>query len=96
LDPMLAGGIDTLVLGCTHYPLLKPAIQRICGDSVELVDSAENCAMAVSSLQEQSVQSVSSARIDILLTDSSEGFLKIAERALDLKIDSLSIRRLGR
>lgn len=34
LDPMLADGIDTLVLGCTHYPLLKRAIGTICGDRV--------------------------------------------------------------
>jgi len=41
LKPVLAEGIDTLVLGCTHYPLLKPLISDIVGDSVRLVDSAE-------------------------------------------------------
>jgi glutamate racemase len=39
--------IDTLILGCTHYPLLRPAIQRIVGDDVTLVDSAEATADAV-------------------------------------------------
>jgi len=95
LDPMLEQGIDTLVLGCTHYPLLKPAIQRICGDSVVLVDSAENCALAVHSLAQESASSQSNPRLDILLTDSSEGFLKIAEKALALQIDSLSVRSVG-
>jgi glutamate racemase len=40
-------GIDTLILGCTHYPLLHNAIQRVVGDSVTLVDSAEALAQAV-------------------------------------------------
>ena len=47
LEPMLAEGIDTLVLGCTHYPLLAPAIQRQLKEKVALVDSAKNCALAV-------------------------------------------------
>jgi len=41
-------GIDTLILGCTHYPLLRPAIQRVLGDEVTLVDSAEATADVVS------------------------------------------------
>ncbi|MEI7590468.1 MAG: glutamate racemase [Deltaproteobacteria bacterium] len=41
LKPLLAEHIDTLVLGCTHYPLLKPLLQEIVGNEVHLVDSAE-------------------------------------------------------
>jgi len=41
LKPVIAEQIDTLVLGCTHYPLLKPLLQNIMGKSVSLVDSAE-------------------------------------------------------
>jgi glutamate racemase len=40
--------IDTLILGCTHYPLLRSAIERVAGDEVTLVDSAEATAEAVS------------------------------------------------
>jgi glutamate racemase len=39
--------IDTLILGCTHYPLLRDAIGRVLGDSVVLVDSAEALAQTV-------------------------------------------------
>jgi glutamate racemase len=39
--------VDTLILGCTHYPLLHDAIQRVVGDEVKLVDSAEAVAQAV-------------------------------------------------
>jgi glutamate racemase len=44
LTPMLARGIDTLVLGCTHYPLLREALAEVAGRQVALVDSAESCA----------------------------------------------------
>jgi glutamate racemase len=47
LAPLLRRRIDTLVLACTHYPLLKPAIQRVVGRDVTLVDSAETCAQYV-------------------------------------------------
>lgn len=47
LDPMLATGIDTLVLGCTHYPLLTGVISMIAGDDVTLVSSAEETAKDV-------------------------------------------------
>ncbi|MGV8073846.1 MAG: glutamate racemase [Syntrophobacteraceae bacterium] len=38
--PILCQGIDTLVLGCTHYPLLKPLLQKVVGKGIRLVDSA--------------------------------------------------------
>ncbi len=41
LKPVVDKNIDTLVLGCTHYPLLKPLLARILGDQIRLVDSAE-------------------------------------------------------
>lgn len=47
LAPLQAEGIDALVLGCTHYPLLKPTLQRVLGSEVPLVDSAEETAQTV-------------------------------------------------
>ena len=47
LRPLIEKGIDTLVLGCTHYPLLVPAIRRVLGHKVRLVDSASTCAAHV-------------------------------------------------
>ena len=98
LDPLLRAGIDTLVLGCTHYPLLKSVMARLCGKRVTLVDSAENCALAVRALIAPSgnLSQEGTPRLDVLLTDSSEGFLRIAEKSLDLTIDSLGIRELGK
>ena len=47
LEPLREKGIDTLVLGCTHYPLLKGTIRRVMGQQVLLIDSAEETARAV-------------------------------------------------
>ncbi|PRO64932.1 glutamate racemase [Alkalicoccus urumqiensis] len=50
LEPMLAYDIDTLILGCTHYPLLAPQIQKACGSGVTVIASGEETAREVSSL----------------------------------------------
>lgn len=47
LSPLLKRKIDTLVLGCTHYPLPKTALRKVVGRDVRLVDSAESCARFV-------------------------------------------------
>jgi glutamate racemase len=47
LKPLDAAGIDTLILGCTHYPLLTGVISYVLGDEVTLVSSAEECAKDV-------------------------------------------------
>jgi glutamate racemase len=47
LEPLRATGVDTLVLGCTHYPLLKPLLQRVMGAGVRLIDSGEETAAVV-------------------------------------------------
>jgi glutamate racemase len=47
LDPLVEADIDTLILGCTHYPLLTGIISYVVGDGVTLVSSAEECAKDV-------------------------------------------------
>jgi glutamate racemase len=47
LRPLMGAGIDTLVLGCTHYPLLRNTLERVLGDNVTLVDSGTETAKAV-------------------------------------------------
>jgi glutamate racemase len=47
LDPLVEAGVDTLILGCTHYPLLTGVISYVMGDQVTLVSSAEECAKDV-------------------------------------------------
>ncbi|MEL6142405.1 MAG: glutamate racemase [Bacteroidota bacterium] len=53
LDPMLSAKIDTLVLGCTHYPLVKPIIQNIVGDEVNIINPAAAAARQTARLLEE-------------------------------------------
>ena len=95
LDPLLVERVDTLVLGCTHYPLLAPLISEIVGKGVTLVDSAENCAIAVAQLlKELNLLNRSNelGNLDVALTDESNPFLQTAERELSLTIDRLEKR----
>src|SRR6185436_20532714 len=50
LEPLIDAGIDTLVLGCTHYPILRGTIEQVVGDAVQIVDSAETTALSVKEL----------------------------------------------
>lgn len=95
LAPLLSAGIDTLVLGCTHYPLLREAIARTAGPGVTLVDSAENCALAVKALLEKNTLNAPAERLgklDVALTDATERFLRTAAKALDLEIGDVTLR----
>ncbi len=47
LDPLKKQGIDTLILGCTHYPLLKGVIRKVLGEGIAIIDSAEETAKLV-------------------------------------------------
>jgi glutamate racemase len=97
LEPMVTDGIDTLVLGCTHYPLLTDAITRFLGTKVTLVDSAKNCASAVRDmLDRQSLRApnANAAQLQVGLTDAADNFLDIARDALQFAIGEVQLRPL--
>jgi glutamate racemase len=95
LEKLLRTGVDTLVLGCTHYPLLREAIQRFVGPKVTLVDSAQNTALSVKELmleQKLAAPRKNIGRLHVALTDQSTGFLRVAERALDMHVGDVQLR----
>ena len=97
LRPVLDAGVDTLILGCTHYPLLKEAIARQTGPNVRLVDSADNCALAVRDLLADAGLAAPVGRagaLQVALTDASDRFLPVVERALGLKVGDVGLRRV--
>lgn len=97
LTPMIADGIDTLVLGCTHYPLLSRAIAKSLGENVHLVDSAMNCAHAVRDLLDRQSLRASSANagaLQVALTDAADNFLSVAREALRLQIGDVQLREV--
>ena len=62
LAPLLDWGVETVILGCTHYPLLRPSLQRVAGQGVRLVDSAQAVA-----------ETVAGAHPDLLSGEAREG-----------------------
>jgi glutamate racemase len=86
LEPLMTKGIDTLMLACTHYPLLIPLLTEILPDDVRLVDSATTCAEHLKRmLEEKNLLSGKSCvgKLEIHLTDLSEQFEELAGRFLN-------------
>jgi glutamate racemase len=97
LEPLVDEGIDILVLGCTHYPLLTSAIARFLGEKVTMVDSARNCAAAVQELLDrESLHALSeiSGNLEVALTDAPDHFLSVARQALQLQIGEVHLREV--
>jgi len=91
LTPLRRHRIDTLILGCTHYPLLKPAIRGLLGRGVALVDSAQSCARFVHERMHQLRLLTTSRRrvgaIRPFVTDEPERFAEVAERFLGARCE---------
>lgn len=98
LAPLIEDRIDTLVLGCTHYPLLRKAIARLLGEKISLVDSAQNCALAVQQLfvrEHLEAPPRATGSLRVALTDPPDNFLRVAREALQLEIGEIQLRELS-
>jgi len=85
--------IDTLVLGCTHYPLLRNTIQQVMGDSVTLVDSAEAITQYLSCLLPPDTDG-QLGKDSFFVSDNEDKFYKIAQTILHNSFESLARVRL--
>jgi len=100
LAPLRHAGIDTLVLGCTHYPLMSAAIQVVVGENVMLVSSAEETAFDVyRTLMEHGIQH-SGATTDHKYRFEATGastdeFLRLARRFLGPEVSSVELVETG-
>lgn len=86
LTPLRDAKVDTLILGCTHYPLLKPVIQSVMGGAVTLIDSAAQAAIEVKKvLAAESLLNKEGrrGRRRFFVSDNPEWFSGIAERFLE-------------
>ena len=92
LQPIIEFGADTVILGCTHYPLLRNAIARVLGGGVTLVDSGAVTAETVAErLREAGLlldapQTAGAGRRRYYVTDSAEDFAALASRFLEADI----------
>jgi glutamate racemase len=85
-DPLVREKIDTLVLGCTHYPLLKPVISEVLGTGLTLIDSADETAITVARMLEERD----------LLSDEDGGRNRFYVSDIPLKFQEMAQRFLGR
>ncbi len=94
LTSLLQNDIDTLVLGCTHYPILKTAIQQFAGDKVTLVDSAKTVTDKLDDILPNR-ESKKIGEDHFYVSDNEEKFNNIASKILGMNIDKLIKVRLG-
>ena len=98
LQPLVAAEIDTLVLGCTHYPLLKPLLREILGSDVRLIDSAEETAAETArtlAAADLCAQPAAEASYRFIASDDPLQFLQLGQRFLGGTMEGVEIRTLG-
>jgi glutamate racemase len=98
LEPMVAADIDTLVLGCTHYPLLKPLLRDVLGPEVRLIDSAEETAAETArtlAAADLCAPSHADAAYRFVASDDPLQFLQLGQRFLGGTMEGVEIRTLG-
>ncbi|WP_147532554.1 glutamate racemase [Bacillus marasmi] len=99
LHPLKNCGLDTLILGCTHYPLLEPVIKNVMGKSVSVISSGQETAREVSTiLSYKGILNTSEDEPmhEFYTTGSSTIFAKIATQWLERPIDVVETIRLGK
>jgi glutamate racemase len=88
LRPLIQSGLDVLLLGCTHYPVLKGLIARTVGGQVPVIDSAEHCAddvhrrLLTGGLLRGDDRNARPGRLHCFVTDESPRFVPMAKRLL--------------
>jgi len=99
LAPLRAERVDTLVLGCTHYPMLKPLLARVMGGGVTLVDSAEETAREVSEVLGRYGLAAAGGGIATrrwVATDDAERFARVGAIFMEEYLAPVEIVDLGR
>ena len=97
LQPFADGSVDSLVLGCTHYPLLKPLIAEVLGPEVRLIDSAEQTAIEMRRLLEEKglLRAEGDAEYRFVASDAAPQFRTLAQRFLGRPVEHVETLLLG-
>lgn len=93
LDPLKRSGIDTLVLGCTHFPLLSSAIRSVVGSRVQLISSAAETAREVAETlarRDQLAPAGSVAGYEFITTGDAEEFAGLGSRVFGQHMSTVS------
>lgn len=95
LLPLAEQRIDTLILGCTHYPLLIPIIKQVIGDEVMIIDSAEQSVQfAAEYLQINNIQNGTGGDTEYYVSDIPQQFKEIAYNFMGYHIDVKQVKAL--
>jgi glutamate racemase len=86
-----AGDADVLLLGCTHYPLIRPMLRRVAPAQVEIVDSAESTAAKVAEVLGNNCAGEGRGCLRCYATDSVEKFRRLGEKFLGCPIESVEL-----
>ena len=89
--------VDTMVLGCTHYPLLRGVISEVMGEGVTLVDSGQETARSIAeTLRSRGMLRASPGKVEhrFYVTDVPDDFIRVANRFLDERLDEVRQVRL--
>lgn len=97
LASVAQSGADTVILGCTHYPVLKPVISQILGKKVTLVDSADTLAEAVQTFLFNSGQAAQTGKgkLTVFASDDPKRFKRLAGCLLADKIGAVRLKKLN-
>lgn len=99
LRPLLERGAEAVILGCTHYPLLLPSLERIAGPAVRLVDSASSVTETVVADHGRLLDGAhGNGSLRLQLTDASDGFVRLATTILgldDAGVELVDVTPLG-
>lgn len=98
LAELRSSRVDTLVLGCTHYPILRPVIEDTMGDHISFVDSGEAVADQIASMLEERdlLRKADGPGIEeFYVTDSADRFRRVAELFLGRPLESVETVKLG-
>ena len=90
LAPLQLNGIDVLMLGCTHYPMLKSLIAQVVGEKVAVIDAADRCAEDVAERLRQRGVSRNEGRgtLKCFVTDDPNRFSILASRFMGVQVDA--------
>ena len=96
LEPFSHNNVDTMILGCTHYPLLKDTIRKSLPGGVYLVDSAEAVSLEVEALltEKRALADSNQGNLDSFVTDLPQKFESLGERFLGEPIPNVSLVHL--
>lgn len=97
LEPLARNRIDTLIMGCTHYPILSEEIQSFFGPSVQLIDSAGPTVKRLSSLLEKRGLLYSrkgTSKFQIFTSDLPRNFIRVGERFLGERLPGIKVVRV--